>query len=80
MASTPSARASTAQLWGAARSVGVALAVMLLGLALALDGIRLEQSVVAGSILLVAGVVFLSEAALRIRRAVRHRREAAPRA
>lgn len=53
---------------------------MLLGLALALDGIRLEQSVVAGSILLVAGVVFLSEAALRIRRALRHRREAAPRA
>lgn len=80
MASSPSARASTGRLWEAVRSLVIALAVILFGLAWATDGVKVDQDPVAGTLLVIAGVLLVAAAGLRIRRALRHRREAAPRA
>lgn len=67
MASTLSAGASTGRLWAAAQSLAVASAVILLGLAWATDGIVLQQSAVAGALVVTVGVLLTVAAGRRLR-------------
>lgn len=72
-------RASTARTLDAVQALLVAGAMILLGLAWAVDGIRLEQNTLAGSGIAVIGLALGGDAARRVLLARRKRRETAPR-